>query len=348
MLNKTRWDLVTQILGCLSSHEINLAAGSMNQEDAKALEQILRIPRTTLEHCSTIQTVLQRRLEKQSTHQQFCALQMITWAVHEGIIAAIGANWRDPSLEELRLAVNQTLEECDTTLVALALALNASTNAPAADKCHLILSTDERFALEVLRESCTDQVQQKTPKKSRSSPSAVVLAKRTARREAKRAPRAAQTAVTRYRKSPSIPDIKSHGTTPREVETESGSSSFEGPSLTTRRTVNPVMRFNDLDLNDPLVGKIVRAPIKFRGPIQGIKRRPCVVIAASGCDFLILRPCYSAGGFACHTWKTSSITVLEGTGLTKEGGISNEEYRVERRRVSAPIGSLSTVDWNQL
>ncbi len=348
MLNETRWDLVTQIFGCLSSQEINSAVRSLNQADAKTLESILRLPRTTFEHCPTIQTVLQRRLGKQCMHQQFAALQIIVWAAHEGIIAAIGANWRDPSLEELRLAVNQTLAESDTTLVALALALNASTDAPAADKCHLILSTDERFALNALRESCTDQVQQKTPKKSRSSPSAVVLAKRATRREAKRAPRAAQTAVTRYRKSPSIPDIKSHGTTPSEVENESGGSSFEGSSLTTRRTVNPVMRFDDIDLNDPLVGKIVCAPIRFRGPIQGIKTRPCVVIAASGSDFLILRPCYSAGGFACHTWKTSSITVLEGTGLTKEGGISNDEYRVKRRRVSTPIGSLSTVDWNQL
>jgi len=281
-------------------------------------------------------------------HQQFAALQIIVWAVHEGIIAAIGANWRDPSLEELRLAVNQTLTECDTTLVALALALNASTNAPAADKCHLILSTDERFALDALRERYIDRVQQKTPNNSRSSPSEAVLAKRATRREAKRTPSTAQTAVTRYRKSRSIPDIKSHGMTPSENENESGSSTFERPSLPTRRTVNPAMRFDEIDLNDPLVGKIVRAPIQFRGPIQGIKRRPCVVIAASGTDFLILRPCYSAGGFACNTWKTSSITVLEGTGLTKEGGISNEEYRVERRRVSAPIGSLSTVDWNQL
>jgi len=348
MLNETRWHLVTQIVDCLSSHEINSAVGLMNQEEAMTLERILRIPRTTFEHCSTIQTLLQRRLQKQSRHQQFAALQIIVWAAHEGIIAAIGANWRDPSLEELGLAVNQTLAECDVTLVALALALNASTNAAAADKCHLILSTDERFALDALRERYIDRVQQKTPKNSRSSPSEAVLAKRATRREAKRAPSAAQTAVTRYRKSPSIPDIKSHGMTPSEGENESGGSSFERPSLPTRRTVNPVMRFDEIDLNDPLVGKIVRAPIRFRGPIQGIKRRPCVVIAASGCDFLILRPCYSAGGFACNTWKTSSITVLKGTGLTKEGGISNEEYRVERRRVSAPIGSLSTVDWNQL
>lgn len=60
----------------------------------------------------------------------------------------------------------------------------------------MALMGDRDVALNALRESCTDRVQQKTRRKTISSPSAVVLAKRTARREAKRAPRAAETTVT--------------------------------------------------------------------------------------------------------------------------------------------------------
>ena len=78
------------------------------------------------------------------------------------------------------------------------------------------------------------------------------------------------------------------------------------------------------------------------------KHRPCVVIAASGADQLVVRPCYSEGGLQSRTWTSVLITDPRAAGLEKGGYVSSEECAVDRTDIGDLIGWLAREDWNML
>ncbi len=106
--------------------------------------------------------------------------------------------------------------------------------------------------------------------------------------------------------------------------------------------------FGALERSDELVGRIVFAEVVFDGPVAGAKPRPCVVVAASGRDHLVVRPCYSEGGRRAGDFRAVPITDLDEAGLDRATFVSYEERRIARSDVKGEFGWLPTVDWNQL
>ena len=129
-----------------------------------------------------------------------------------------------------------------------------------------------------------------------------------------------------------------------------GDRAFESSAAALRR-VNVAGSFKDVRYDDPLIGATVVAYIPFEDPEDGHptgKHRPSVVIAASGADQLIVRPCYSEGGMQARTWRSVQITDAHAAGLVKGGYVSSEEFAVDRSDIGDQIGWLAREDWNML
>lgn len=120
------------------------------------------------------------------------------------------------------------------------------------------------------------------------------------------------------------------------------------PNAHHRRAVRIVGSYRALDRSDPLVGRVVLAEVVFDGPGAGGKVRPCVVIAASGVDDLVVRPCYSEGARRAGDFRAVPVSEPDVAGLDRTSFVSHEERCISRTAVAAELGSLSNVDWNQL
>ncbi len=106
--------------------------------------------------------------------------------------------------------------------------------------------------------------------------------------------------------------------------------------------------YRDLDRDDDLVGRVVLAEVVFDGPIPGGKVRPCVVVAASGRDDLVVRPCYSEGGRRAGDFRAVPVSDVKQAGLDRITYVSHEERRIPRTSVAGELGWLPVADWNQL
>ncbi len=120
------------------------------------------------------------------------------------------------------------------------------------------------------------------------------------------------------------------------------------PDAHDRRTIRLVGTYRDLDRDDPMVGRVVLAEVVFDGPVPGGKVRPCVVVAASGRDDLVVRPCCSEGGRRAGDFRAVPVSDVKQAGLDRITYVSHEECCIPRTAVAGELGWLAVIDWNQL
>ena len=119
-----------------------------------------------------------------------------------------------------------------------------------------------------------------------------------------------------------------------------------------RRPILTARESEDFDEEDPVVGTVIIAEVRFSVADPGesdqtSKRRPCVVVAASP-SHLLVRPGYSAGGVQSRTWKSVSVVGWRQAGLREPTWIETRTVKVPRQAVGEPVGALTVEDWNSL
>ena len=82
------------------------------------------------------------------------------------------------------------------------------------------------------------------------------------------------------------------------------------------------------------MGRVDLGSISFDGPGRGEKVRPCVVIAASGADDLVVRPCYSEGGRRAGDFRAVAVSDPGRAGLERDSYVSHDEQCIPRSSVT--------------
>jgi hypothetical protein len=143
------------------------------------------------------------------------------------------------------------------------------------------------------------------------------------------------------------------GETPSADATETArtdvvrTSAHDDRETPARRPVALVRQYpKDLRQDHPFVGSVVFAEVVFGG-ILGAKWRPAVVVAASR-YFVVVRPCYSEGGFRSYDWRSTPLRDWAMAGLGRPTWVSFEERLIPRSRLGHVYGELSPYDWAQL
>jgi hypothetical protein len=244
--------------------------------------------------------------------------------------AVLGEAADDPTMEQLLDALAKVLELFDVGVVRVMLATVAFAEAEASDKCDELLTTDERFVLEV-----DDDERAAEAHATKAGPSPEVAAQRQARKEAKQAKKA-------QRSKPAPPPKYRRGRPPASAPTVDDGAPH--PAVTRR---SPTDVPDGFDVGDPLVGALVIADVTFEDDL-GAKSRPCVVVAASS-DELLVRPGYSEGGMQSRRWQSYELRDWHRAGCTKPTWIEPDARTIRRSDAAAePIGRLTDDDWNAL
>jgi chemotaxis protein histidine kinase CheA len=285
-------------------------------------------------------------------------------ACFDATIELLGEAADDPTLNQLRAAVDGVAEEFPPETIALMLVATAASGAPATEACEQILRDDPRFELpdEVPDDLAPagDGAPAATAASRSSGPSPEELAAREERkarkaerkakeRERQRKAQEAAQAGRKQRRKKSAPEAD-RGEPSGTADDTTPPVASGGP---TRRPAGLVpAEAAEFDAAHPWVGQVVIAEIPFEGddpddPGTTAKRRPAVVIGVSD-THLLVRPGYSEGGAKARTWKSVPLRHWHQTGLHEPTWVELEPRRIPRIDASDPIGPLSTEDWNSL
>jgi len=326
-------------LVALTGADVNAATTALDPARAERAARRLRIPVTDLRANARVDVVLRRRLVGKSRDFVVECAEALAGGPLAAIVTALGDHSGDPSLDELTAALTPTIDAFGPRLTALVLAVAVDRDFEAAPHCAHLLDVDARLG------ALPDE-----PLPTAGSigcaadDHAVKVEARRARKRARAEQRAAQrtSGPARYRRVRTATP-QSEQPSPEPVPTPA-----PPPQAASRRAIRPVRAIRDLRVDDPLVGAVVFAPIRFRGEAVGIKDRPCVVIAAAGPRNLVVRPCYSEGGFRTRTWRSVEVQDLESAGLRRGTWVSDEEHVIRRHDVKRRFGTLAVSDWNML
>lgn len=339
----------------LTDADVQTAARRLTRAQQRALGQALGVPASVLTDRPGSARVLRSRTRgRRPTEVADLAHRLVdtTW---NAVVDTLGDHADDPDDAQMRAAVDAVLPGHGVAAVALVLALCADGDFVAAPVAGAVLDTDTRLGPDAVGPVADDDASPgpsgaPTPSGRREADDAK-KAERRARKDAERAARAQRGAATgppRYKKA-ARPDAEPDDPTgPTDPVDAPGVTVGGRPVLGgTPRAVRPVGAHPDLDLDDPLVGRVVVAVVPFDDGV-GAKPRPCVVLAASGRDHLVVRTCSSEGGVVSRDWKAFAVRDLVAAGLDGPTYVSDTERRIPRADVTRTLGWLATPDWNQL
>lgn len=282
----------------------------------------------------------------------------------DACIELLGRAADDPTLNQLRAAVDALAEDFPPATIALMLAATAASDAPAAEACEQILADDERFALP---DEVPEEVLAPARPAAPAAPAPAPSGADDAAREERRARRAARKAEERARQQRAREAAEQRRKRRKKGKGASGPSSpadddpepapAEAPRATAgepdrRPPLLAPREAENFDGAHPLVGQVVVAEIAFDGidpdrPELDRKRRPAVVIGVAE-DELLVRPGYSEGGLKARTWQSVELRDWRAAGLHARTWIELDARRIPRADASAPVGRLSVADWNSL
>ena len=281
----------------------------------------------------------------------------------DAAIETLGSSSDDPSVDELRAAVDSLLAGFDRTTVALMLATVAAGGNPAAAACDEILATDDRLTLPEepdAPDAAGSDLAATAPPPTRAGPTEEDRARRQARRAAEKEARARErdkqqraAEARRQRKKDKRPS--GPGAVAEAAPSSSPAAAAARPPAPVISRRSPTLAPNQarrFDAHDPLVGDVVTAMVRYHSPDperphEDRKRRPCVVIGAAR-HHLLVRPVYSEGGFQSRQWQSHQLLDWDDAGLDRAGCVEGDAHVVDRHTASDPIGRLSTADWNAL
>jgi hypothetical protein len=334
--------------------DVHRAVRALPKRRQQDLAKALRGPVTALTDAGSAASFVRSRARKMSRAGVSVLGRELVEMCGDETVNALGDSSDDPSYDELLAVLEPITDKWGPRLVAVLLAATADGDFPARAVCERILDEDPRFALDALGIVQVDEARPVVARAPKETPEERA-AKQEQRRQRKQQPGKAKPpapARPRYRKEHAAPTPMDAGE--HEEGDASGASVGEraiGSSATPLRRVNVVGAFKDVRYDDPLIGATVVAFIPFEDPEDGHltgKHRPSVVIAASGADQLIVRPCYSEGGLHSRTWRSVEIKDPRAAGLDKGGYVSSEEFGVDRADIGEQIGWLAREDWNTL
>ncbi len=332
------------VLERLSGVDINRAASLMPRKLRKDAVRKIGLTHDMLATHPEADIKLRNRLRNWSPKAQADAMHFVFSGVLARIVDALGPASDNPSKEELLASIDYVIDEITAPLVATVLAFAVDMEFNAARHCAELLEVDPRFALEAIGPVASDRPALITTHVVGLTPSDPI--KVETRRERKRAAKAARV------DSPVSPRYKRRRGKVIDLESEQSSAGLARNTTRSkdaeRRHVNCIRAYDEIDYEHELVTRIVKVPIYFAGPILGTKVRPAVVIAAVGRHHIVVRPIYSAGGFAGRTWKSSPISDTASAKLDRNSVISNEERCIPISQIHSMLGTLAPADWNLL
>lgn len=345
-------DPVRLALGCLEASDVHRALAARSVQVRRELARLLAVNEAALTRAPGAGRLVQRGAERASDEVVLVMAQALMADAQEQVMDELGDDAGDPTLEQLRDAVDAVIEATGPRLLALLLTVAVQQDWPAAPHCRELLDTDPRFAPDAL-EGTPDEPVEARPVPRRPRADEETRARRAERRRQQREARKAPIERPRYRRQAprGRDDVDRHGTDETPVEEATSGVLVNGTPLSVgvgRSTVRLVGHYQDVRYDDPMVGRLVLAPITFVGPVDGVKDRPCVVVAASGRRHLVVRTCYSKGGRRGDDWRSVPITDLDAAGLDGPTSVSDEERLIARHEVRGEFGRLSDFDWNQL
>jgi len=341
--------LVREAIARFTDTDVHRATRQLSHRELDRLSSSLVLPKRALTEGAGVSRLLRNRVAaRRDTWARRVACDLSSGSLRR-IVEALGPNHADPSFDELAMAVESLLGELGGTVIGLVLAMAVDQGFQAAPHCRHLLRTDPRLTPSAPTD---DGACDRAPIRSdedRAVDRQEVLEARLARKRAtklRRAPRARrERRPRRYRRAKHAP-VPTH-TAPDSVVTPQGSAA-SSTLAPTRRPVRSVVFDDGASYADPLVGSVIWSTIRFTGGRRGSKRRPCVVIAASGRRHLVVRPCYSEGGLQTRRWKSVEVLDLSAAGLDRRSWVAPEEHRVPRRDARRIAGRLATGDWNML
>ena len=267
--------------------------------------------------------------------------------------AALGDHADDPTRTELAAALDSIADTHQASTVRVLLALAAAEGWPAAGICTDLLESEPRYR--VPDEATLPRQAAAVPLPAKPVPTKApeTLEARRARKEEERRQRRA--AADKRRRPPPAPrrprEARQGAEFPPGVSPPDGERPApEVPAIARRRPSLTPEQARAFDPDHELVGAVVWADFPFDVvDDQGCrsKRRPCVVVGVSRRDLLV-RPCYSEGGFNTKTWKAQPLRHPEKAGLDRRVRVGTKTRRVSRTHASPPIGRLTVEDWNGL
>lgn len=341
---------VWNVLQRMTADDLHAVCRDLTVGEVSELARVVGVPRVVLSRDSSADHVLRNRIRQNETKAKL-AVDALVRPTRDLAIDALGSERSaEPGYDDLVEVLPGLIDRHGPRRVALLLAFAIDDRWAAAEPSRQLLDTDERFGSDALGPLIDDDVAPKVvarppgrsePRSARKSRAKSSRAKAATPRgrpsyKRKRAPDASESA------DPPVSDDRSD---PPPVTVNGRALD---PNAHHRRDVRIVGSYRALDRFDPLVGRIVLADVVFDGPIAGGKVRPCVVIAASGVDDLVVRPCYSEGARRAGDFRAVPVSDPDVAGLDRTSFVSHEERCVPRAAVAAELGWLSYVDWNQL
>lgn len=352
----------TDVLRRLTDADVQAAARRLTRAQQRALGQALGVPASVLTDRPGSARVLRGRTRGRRPAEVSDLAHRLVDATWNAVVDALGDHADDPDESQMRAAVDVVLAEHGTAAVVLVLALCAEGDFVAAPVATVVLDADPRYAPDAVGPVADDDGPPETSTVGPVAPAdrAADEAKRAERRARKDAEKAARvqrggsSGPQRYKKAKRGAPEAGSGPTPPDPTDPTDPPDPPGVTVGGRpviggtpREVRPIGAHPDLDLGDPLVGRVVVAVVPFDDG-TGSKPRPCVVLAASGRDHLVVRTCSSEGGAVSRDWKAFAVRDLVAAGLDGPTYVSDDERRIPRSDVTRTLGWLATPDWNQL
>lgn len=290
-------------------------------------------------------------------------------------IEALGDHSDGPTEEQLLEALDSVRATYSDVTIAVMLASVADGEMPASDLCFHMLSTDQRYGLAGASEANgangsngategTEATGVESAATGGHGPpvregSAATAEQREARREKKqrdaeerrRKAEAARRAVEQVRRVKKLERSKAVASSAVARNERKPAPRGTAPRLTRRATLTPAQE-EEFDRDDRWAGAVVFAWVPFdrvdpAQPDLAGKSRRCGVVAGSA-THLLVRPGYSIGGVKSRDWKSVPLAHWRSAGFDQPTWIDVDMLRVERDVETAPVGWLSTEDWNAL
>jgi hypothetical protein len=344
---------VWRVLERMQPDDIRAACADLTQGELAELARVADVPRVVLVRDSSGARILRNRARRSSRTLKI-VVELLVRPTLDLVTAALGdARSTDPSYDDLMSVLPEVVAQHGARRVALLLAYAVDDKWAAADPCQRLLEADDRFVPHALGEPVDDALEATPSRPTRSKPAGTAAGQPRPKRDKRDRRKATSTqAPPRYKKKrPSGSNVEAEAP-PEPVSADPPPVTLNGvairPDAHERRTIRLVGSYRDLDRNDPMVGRLVLAEVVFAGPIAGGKVRPCVVVAASGRDDLVVRPCYSEGGRRAGDFRAVPVNDVQRAGLDRITYVSHEERCIPRSSVADELGWLSEADWNQL
>jgi hypothetical protein len=283
-------------------------------------------------------------------------------------IEVLGDDSDDPTKEQLLAALDAVGDEFTVSTVAVMLASVADADMASSDLCFGLLDTEERFGLTGWAEKHEDTAPARAPADSTGTPAGgVTPEQREARRlrkqkdaeERRKKMEAARKAGEEVRRARKKERAGGAGAAAAPAGAPARGEASVAPRLTRRAHLTPLQE-DEFDRDDPWVAGVVFAWVPFDAAdaegaetegsqLEGEngKMRRCVVVAGSG-SHLLVRAGFSEGGVKSRDWKSVPLAHWRRSGFDQPTWIDSEVLRVPRHPDQAPLGWLSSEDWNAL